>query len=137
MGVMLDVVFSMILGGMLLLNVIRAQELVYENSSEYQGDVLVQEMLITQVQYLEGEIRNMGYGVVSGICPVMAAGDSTLKFVLDVDRNGVIDTVEYSMGPVSELSRTQNEMDRYLVGIEPEQHRRSDLFPPPVFHGDA
>lgn len=114
MAVMLDVVFSMILGGMLLLNVIRAQELVYENTSEYQGEVLVQEMLITQVQYVEGEMRNMGYGLNPGQTAVTAAGDSSISFLLDVDRNGVIDTVQYSLGPVSELSRTQNEMDRYL-----------------------
>jgi len=104
----------MIMGGMLLLNVIRAQELVYENTSEYQGDVLVQEMLITQVQYLEGEIRNMGYGLDGGVCAVVLANDSTISFMVDADRNGIIDTVRYSVGPISELSATQNEMDRYL-----------------------
>jgi hypothetical protein len=114
MGALLDVIFSMIMGGMLLLNVIRAQELVYENSSEYQGDVLVQEMLITQVQYLEGEIRNMGYGIDGGVCAVTLANDSTIAFLCDADRNGIVDTVSYSLGPVSELARTENEMDRYL-----------------------
>ena len=114
MSVMLDVIFSMIMGGMLLLNILRAQDLVYENSSTYQGDVLVQEMLITQVQYVEGELRNMGYGLAQGIPAILAAGDSSVTFLMDMGRNGTIDTLTYSLGPVSELSRTQNEMDRYL-----------------------
>ena len=114
MSVMLDVIFSMIMGGMLLLNVLRAQELVYENSSTYQGDVLVQEMLITQVQYVEGELRNMGYGLSQGSSPILAAGDSSITFLTEIGRDGTIDTVSYSLGPVSELAGTQNEMDRYL-----------------------
>jgi hypothetical protein len=111
---MLDILFSMIMGGMLLLNVLRAQDLVYENSTTYQGDVLVQEMLITQVQYVEGELRNMGYGLAQGTRAILAAGDSSITFLTDIGRNGTIDTVTYSVGPVSELSRTQNEMDKYL-----------------------
>ncbi|MEW6509789.1 MAG: hypothetical protein AB1428_02390 [Bacteroidota bacterium] len=114
MSVLLDVIFSMIMGGMLLLNILRAQDLVYENSSTFQGDVLVQEMLITQVQYIEGEIRNMGYGLPPGSQTVLAAGDSSVTFLMDANRNGNIDTVSYDMGPISDLSHTQNEMDRYI-----------------------
>ena len=121
MSVMLDIIFSMIMGGMLLLNVLRAQDLVYENSTTYQGDVLVQEMLITQVQYVEGELRNMGYGLPQGTRTILAAGDSSITFLTDIGRNGTIDTLSYSVGPVSELNRTQNEMDKYL--------RRSIRFP--------
>jgi hypothetical protein len=114
MSVILDILFSMIMGGMLLLNVLRAQDLVSENTSTYQGDVLVQEMLITQVQYVEGELRNMGYGVPQGTRTILEAGDSSITFLCDLGRDGNIDTIRYSLGPVSELSRTQNEMDRYL-----------------------
>lgn len=114
MSVMLDILFSMIMGGMLLLNILRAQDLVYENSSTYQGDVLVQEMLITQVQYVEGELRNMGYGLPQGTCAIVAAGDSSVTFLTDIGRDGNIDTVSYSVGPISELAGTQNEMDKYL-----------------------
>jgi type II secretory pathway component PulJ len=129
MAALLDVVISMILGGMLLLNVIRAQALVYENSSVYQGDVLVQEMLISQVQIVEGEIRNMGFGLTQGTTAVKAADTSSITFLIDLDRNGVIDTVSYSLGPVSELAKTQNEMDRYL--------RRTETTPSGTSQGNA
>ena len=114
MTAILDALVSILLGGMLLLNVLGAQDVVAEDSSMYQGDVLVQEMLITQVQYIEGEFRNMGYGLPPGRQTILAAGDSSISFLTDIDRNGVIDTLTYSLGPTSELSATQNEMDRYI-----------------------
>jgi hypothetical protein len=122
MTAILDVLISILLGGMLLLNVLGAQDVVAEDSSVYQGDVLVQEMLITQVQYIEGEFRNMGYGLPPGQRTIVAAGDSSISFLTDIGRNGIIDTLTYSLGPTSELSATQNEMDRYIhrqVNSEP------------------
>jgi len=74
----------------------------------------VQEMLITQVQYIEGEFRNMGYGLASGKQVIIAAGDSSITFLTDLDRDGTIDTLSYVLGPTSELAATQNEMDRYI-----------------------
>jgi hypothetical protein len=115
MASMLDVIGAMILGGMLLLNVLNAQSIMAENSSTFQGDVLVQEMLIAQVQAVEGEFRNMGYGVPEGTRTILQATDTTITFLLDANpRNGTIDTVSYSTGPISELSGTQNEMDRFM-----------------------
>jgi len=114
MSAILDVIISILLGGMLLLNVLGAQDVMAEDSSMYQGDVLVQEMLITQVQYIEGEFRNMGYGLPPGQQTVVAAGDSSIAFLTDIGRDGNIDTLKYTLGPTSELSGTQNEMDRYI-----------------------
>jgi hypothetical protein len=122
MTALLDVLISILMGGMLLLNVLGAQDVVAEDSSMYQGDVLVQEMLITQVQSVEGEFRNMGYGLPPGQQAILAAGDSTISFLTDIERNGTIDTLSYSLGPPSELSATQNEMDRYV-------HRRVNSDP--------
>jgi len=114
MAAIMDVLVSMLMGGMLLLNVFDAQSIIAEDSSMYRGDVLVQEMLIGQVQFMEGEIRNMGYGVPQGVRTITFAGDSSIAFLLDANRDGTIDTIRYDLGPVSELSRTPNEMDRFI-----------------------
>ena len=114
MTAILDVLCSIFLGGMLLMNVIDAQNLVAEDSSTYQGDAFVQELLITQVQYIEGEFQNMGYGLAPGKQTIIAAGDSSIAFLSDVNRDGTMDTIQYSLGPTSELAATQNEMDRYI-----------------------
>jgi len=114
MGAILDVLCSLFMGGMLLLNILDAQNLVAEDTSTYQGDALVQEMLITQVQYIEGEFQNMGYGLAPGKQTILAADDSSISFLSDVNRDGTMDTVTYTLGPTSELAATQNEMDRYI-----------------------
>ena len=114
MAAILDIVISLVMGGMLLLNVLGAQDIVTEDTSEYEGDALVQEMLITQVQCIEGEFRNMGYGLASGKQVILAAGDSSITFLADLNRDGNMDTIAYVMGPTSELASTQNEMDRYI-----------------------
>ena len=114
MTAMMDILISMLMGGMLLLNIVNAQSNIAEDSSIYRGDVLVQEMLINQVQYMEGELRNMGYGVPQGVRTITYAGDSAITFLIDANRDGTIDTVHYDLGPVSELSGTPNEMDRYI-----------------------
>jgi len=114
MAAIMDVLISMILGGMLLLNIVDAQSVIAEDSSEFRGDVLVQEMLINQVQLIEGEIRNMGYGVPPGVRTITYAGDSAITFLMDANRDGTIDTIHYDLGPVSELSGTPNEMDRFI-----------------------
>jgi len=114
MAAILDIMISMIMGSMLLLNILGAQNVVAESSSMYNGDVLVQEMLITQVQYMEGEIRNMGYGVPPTTASIISARDTAVTFLMGVLRDGTIDTVTYYCGNPSELTGTQNDMDRYI-----------------------
>jgi hypothetical protein len=114
MAAIMDVVFSMILGGLLLLVVIDANEIASENQSLYNGNMLVQELLITTAQMIEGEFRNMGFGVPETTGTIISADTSEITFLIDLDRNDTIDTVSYGVGPAAELSSTQNELDRYL-----------------------
>jgi hypothetical protein len=115
MGTILDILSSMIFGGVLLMIILNANEMASENQSMYNGDVLVQQMLVSTARLIEGEFRNMGFGVPAN-APIVVQGDSDrIAFLCDLDRNGgFIDTVKYSVGPTSELSGTQNELDRYL-----------------------
>jgi hypothetical protein len=110
----MDVLISMLLGGVLLANIVDAQSIIAEDTAMYRGDVLVQEMLINQVQFMEGEIRNMGYGVPQGVRTITYAGDSAITFLIDANRDGTIDTIHYDLGPTSELAATPNEMDRFI-----------------------
>jgi hypothetical protein len=111
----LDYLSAILMAGMLTINVLSVHQNANEVYSTYQGDMNVQEMLVTTVQMLEGEFRNMGYGVPENERTVLSADTSSITFLIDLDRNGsAVDTLRYSMGPTSELGYTQNEMDRYL-----------------------
>jgi hypothetical protein len=115
MAEILDYISSILMGGMLTLNVLSVNEIANETYSLYSGDMTVQEMLVTTVQVLEGEFRNMGYGVPEFDKTVLAADTSSITFLMDLDRDGAsVDTIRYYLGPTSDLAYTQNTMDRYI-----------------------
>jgi len=117
MAAIMDVVFSVVLGGMLLMIILTANEIASDNHSVYNGDMLVQEMLISTAQLVEGEFRNMGFGVPEREQTVFYADTSRITFMSDLNRDGVIDSVTYAAGNPSELSSTPNEKDRYIHRI--------------------
>ena len=111
----IDMIFSMVLGSMLMINVLTVNDIAAETYSVYQGDMSVQEILVTTVQGLEGEFRNMGYGVPENEKTVLAADSTSITFLIDLDRNGsALDTVRYFSGDTTELSYTDNERDRFI-----------------------
>jgi hypothetical protein len=114
MSSLLDVVFAMILGAMLLLIIINANNIAGESWSIYNGNMLVQEILIGTAQLVESEFRNMGFNVPDNELVVTSADSTQIQFRYDVDRNGTIDVITYWEGDTSELSTTMNEMDRFL-----------------------
>ncbi|MDH4070053.1 MAG: hypothetical protein OEV30_06485 [Ignavibacteria bacterium] len=116
MAAIMDIMISFVIGGVLLMIILTANEIAAENHMVYNGDMLVQEMLVSTVAILEGEFRNMGFGVDEAT-PTITWGDSaSVSFLSDLDRNDATppDTIHYFIGPVSELSGTQNEIDRLL-----------------------
>lgn len=114
MSALIDVIASMIFSGALFVIVIDANELATETQMVYNGDQMVQQMLTTTAQLVEGELRNIGYGVPSTVANITSADSSSITFLSDIDRDGAVDTVSYSIGPVGELAATPNELDRYL-----------------------
>jgi hypothetical protein len=115
MGTMLDLLSSTIFGGVLLVIILNANDMAVENSFKYNGDEIVQEMLVSTARLLEGEFRNMGYGVHDTLTTVLYADTSRITFL---SKHGtastVMDTIKYRLGPISELTKTKNEVDRFL-----------------------
>jgi hypothetical protein len=114
MAALLDVIASILFGGTIMMIILTANDIAAESQATHSGDMLVQEMLTSTAQLVEGELRNMGFGVPEGTLTVLRAEESTIHFLADIDRNGVIDTVRYSLGDTTEMSDTQNELDRPL-----------------------
>ncbi len=115
MSDILDYLSSIMMGGMLMINVLNANDVANETYSVYEGDITVQEMLVTTVQVLEGEFRNMGFGVPEATSTVLDADSTSITFLIDLDPSTTpIDTVRYFTGAISELNYTQNVNDRYV-----------------------
>lgn len=114
MSSVLDYLTSLMFGGALLSIILSANDIAAENQSVYNGDMLVQQMLVETAYVLEGEFRNMGVGVAENGRIVLGADTSNIAFLCDVDRNGTPDTVHYFLGGKDEMSGTQNPLDRPL-----------------------
>jgi hypothetical protein len=114
MSALFDVIASMLFGGTLFMIVLSANDIAAENQSTYNGDMMVQEMLTCTAQLVEGEFRNMGFGVPENQRTITLADSTSINFLSDLNRDGNIDTIKYSLGGTDELLDTQNEMDRFL-----------------------
>jgi hypothetical protein len=114
MSALFDVIASMLFGGTLFMIVLSANDIAAENQSTYNGDMMVQEMLTCTAQLVEGEFRNMGFGVPENQRTITFADSTSINFLSDLNRDGNIDTLRYSLGGTDELLDTQNEMDRFL-----------------------
>ncbi len=112
---LMDIIYSVLFGGTLFVIVLNANDIAAENQSTYHGDMMVQQMLTSTAQLVEGEFRNMGFGMPEHSTTVRWADSSSIAFLTDLGRDGgLIDTVRYSLGPTSELAGTPNELDRNL-----------------------
>ena len=111
---LLDLLGSIFFGGAMLSIILSANDIANENQSVYNGDLLVQEMLVQTAYLVEGEFRNMGVGVPDNGQIVLAADTSAISFLYDTDRNGTPDTVTYTMGTTDDMAGTQNPDDRPL-----------------------
>jgi len=110
----IDYLGSLILGGALLGIILNANDIAAENQSMYNGDMLVQEMLVQTAHLIEGEFRNMGVGVPEDGRTILYADTSAIAFLYDIDHSGSADTIRYYAGSTSDLPGTQNDLDRPL-----------------------
>lgn len=121
MASMIDIIGSMIIGGIILLIVLNANDIAMENASIYNGDVFVQEMLLSTTQILESEFRNMGYKVDGDSLVIQKADSNEIWFLVGSPNTSTIDTIKYFvLVPESTavndeyVHNTQNELDRFL-----------------------
>jgi len=118
----IDILGSIIIGGILMTIVWRlsdaATEKTYSNSSE----LALQQNLATVAQIIEWDFRKIGYCADWNKLPdpskaILKADTSTIKFLTDVDADGVLDSVYYYLGPTSELWATENPRDKILYRV--------------------
>ena len=118
----LDILASVIMGGMLLIIVLRLSDSAAEKTHNYSGELSLQQNLVTIAQILENDFRKMGYCKDWEKFPdptksIAAADTSSIKFYADINSDGNMDSILYYLGPVSELSGTPNPRDRFLYRV--------------------
>ena len=117
----LDIIGSIIAGGFLLLILARTNASAIQNTYNNNSDLITQQNLSAVVILLENDFRKIGYmgdwtkaGQIDPTKAILYADSTSIKFIGDIDNDGVMDTVYYYVGPTSELSGTPNPNDRIL-----------------------
>lgn len=115
----LDIVGSIIIGGVLMIILLTTNSSAVQNSFNYGGDLAIQQYLTLLTDTLDQDFTKVGYSSITtgGLDPtkiIVSADTSSIKFLSDVGDNGTVDTVYYYLGPAGELSGTINPRDRIL-----------------------
>ncbi|MGB5849122.1 MAG: hypothetical protein WBH40_11585 [Ignavibacteriaceae bacterium] len=119
---LLDIVGSTIIGGILLLTLFRMNSTATQNTYNFSGELIVQENMVVTVEVLEYDLRKIGYcenpfNIPNPARAILYGDSSRIKYLTDIDFDGNVDTLEYYLGPVSELSGTPNPNDKMLYRL--------------------
>ncbi len=125
---LLDILGSTIAGGLLLMILMRMNDASVENNYFYSGERIVQQNLVEVVKLLEYDLRKIGYCSNWQLMPmpsmaIIQADSNRITFLTDIPTtanpygDGVLDTMHYYLGSLSELSTTPNPYDRLLYRV--------------------
>jgi hypothetical protein len=112
---LIDILGSTIMGGLLLIIVLRLNNTATEKTTNYGGELSLQQNLVTIAQIMEFDFRKMGYCKDWRKFPfpkksIEHANTTSIKFYADINDNSTIDTISYYLGGL--LTSTPNPRDR-------------------------
>ena len=118
----IDIIGSVFVGGLLLIILFRlnnsATSTLYNSTSE----LTVQQAMVSVVQVMESDFRKIGYckdwtKIPNPSKSILYADSNSIKFLTDVNNDGVVDSLYYYIGATSALSNTPNKRDRLLYRV--------------------
>ena len=118
----LDILGSMIIGGILLNITMRLNDAATEKTYNNGAELSLQENMATVAQILETDFRKIGFCADWNKFPdpskaIVYADESSIKYLTDLDSDTNMDSIRYFLGPTSELTSTPNPRDRMLYRV--------------------
>ncbi len=118
----IDIVGSILIGGALMIILWRLNDATTQNTYNYSGELSLQQNLATTAEIIEYDFRKIGYCSDWNKIPdpsksIILADSNRIKFLTDVQSDGIVDTMYYYLGPTSELTQTENPRDRILYRV--------------------
>jgi len=118
----LDILGSTIIGGMLLVIILRLNDAAVQNTYNNSGELSSQQNIATIVQILETDFRKIGFCKDWNKIPIpsraiIIADSNKRKYLTDIEADGFVDTMYYYIGSTNEILTTPNPRDRYLYRI--------------------
>jgi hypothetical protein len=115
MGAILDLIGSFIVGGLLLLMILSVNNNATMFSIQNGQQLSAQENLVELAGEVDYDFRKIGYHVPIHSAAILSCDSTSLSFLADIDDNGSIDTVTYSLGSPTLVYGTENPRDRRLT----------------------
>ena len=126
---LIDILGSIMIGGILLLILLRLNDASVANSFQYNADLIIQKNLVEVVTLLEFDLRKIGYSSNWQALPdptkaIISVDSNSISYLTDISTeshpygDGIVDTLSYFLGPASELAETPNPRDRMLYRRE-------------------
>jgi hypothetical protein len=113
MSALLDILQSIIVGGMIFLMVLYFNFKMHSVSEDVIANSLVQSEVVSISSILESDLHKVGFNF-SDNEKIKTAKSDEIKFVSDIDNNGIIDTISYAISDSLEILETNNPNDRNL-----------------------
>jgi hypothetical protein len=116
---LLDIIGSMAVAGFLFLMVWKLNASANEASGVINQNLILQQNMTALVGIIEYDFRKIGYCKNWRLIPdatssIRIADSTRLRFWADIDNDGLLDSITYTLGPTSELTTTPNPRDRLL-----------------------
>lgn len=116
---LLDIIGSLLLGGMVALMVINTNGNLTKINYNYGSEMTVQSNLVTLASMIEQDFRRIGYCSVPLKFPdptkaLLLATQHSIKFIADYNADGNLDTIYYYLGDTVSARFTKNPNDMLL-----------------------
>ena len=113
MGSLLDIQGSFVIGGILMLNLLGLNLTISNSNHELTSGHIMQSTADELMVVIRNDFRKIGHRVV-GQNPVQLFDSTRIVFFADLDDNGDVESIEYSMSDTTAVAQTANPHDRYL-----------------------
>ncbi len=113
----LNLIGSIIIGGLLFLTINRFSASMTQNSQERLLDSITGKNIDAIARVIEFDFNRIGLGVPGTTQPIIRADSTRITFLSDINENGVVDTLRYILSDTSSANGTQNPIDKILYRV--------------------
>ncbi len=114
MQFLIDHVSSLLYFAFFLMATIALQHGMTASLNKCRMEIDEQLDMVQTVKILDQDFHKLGYGTSAPNFMVGNVDSMEVKFFSDIDNNGIVDSIHYYLGDVTELSSTDNPNDRIL-----------------------
>jgi hypothetical protein len=115
-GSLLDVQGSFVIGGILMLSLLGLNLIISTSHRDLSLGYMSQSSADEMIAVIQNDFRKIGHRVM-GQDPIQRFDSTRIVFLADLDNDGDIEKIEYSLSDTTAVTQTTNPHDRYLYRI--------------------